>query len=383
MVPGEPFRIEVPQATLDDLTARLARTRWPVPPAGHGWAFGAALPFMQDVVAHWRDRFDWRAWEARFNAHEQYLVPLGGLKVHVLLERGSGPDPMPIVLTHGWPGSQAELIELVEPLAHPERFGGDVRDAFTVVVPSLPGVGFSQSPPAPVSPREIAGMWAELMRERLGFSRYMAHGGDWGASISSFLALDHGADLAGLHLTMGALRQTSAARAPMTDEEQAYAARVGPRMEGESAYQMVHATKPLSLGYGLADSPAGLAAWILEKFHGWTTPGVDAAPPFELDHLIANVMFYWLGDPVGASLIYRFLADRSGFVLPEGRKIEVPTAFQLFPQDIAVPPPDSWLAQSYKMQRVRRAPSGGHFPGLENAGLLVEDLRAFRRELAG
>jgi len=382
--PGEAFRIAVPEAALTDLKERLARTRWPTPAEGPDWALGTSTPYMKDVVAHWRDRYDWRAWEARLNGFEQYRVPLGGMQIHCLVERGSGPDPMPVVMSHGWPGSAIELIEMIEPLAHPERFGGKVEDAFTVVVPSLPGCGFTTAPKGPISPREVGKLWGELMRDAFGFERYIAHGGDWGAVINSWMGVDRPPGLIGLHLNTAVLQAAwTFETQPLTPEEQAHAERMAARQVGETAYQIVHATRPLSLAYGITDSPAGLAAWILEKFQAWTVPrGSDAPPPFDLDHMISNVMFYWLGDAQAVSWMYKYLVDRSGFVLPAGARVTTPTGFCLFPNDIAVPPPDAWLKRAYDVVQVTRAPAGGHFPGVEHPQVLVDDLRAFRRKLA-
>jgi pimeloyl-ACP methyl ester carboxylesterase len=379
---AELFAIQVPDQTLTDLRQRLARTRWPRPAAGPDWALGTSLPFMRRVVDHWLNRYDWRAWEARLNAIEQKRVSVGGMRIHVFVERGGGPSPTPIILTHGWPGSAIELIELIEPLAHPERFGGDARDAFTVVVPSLPGCGFSDAPQSPITPREVGRLWAELMRDGLGFDRYLAHGGDWGAVITSWMAADRAPGLMGIHLNTAVLSAPwSFAATPPNDEEQAFMARMGARQIGEAAYQQVHGTKPLSLAYGITDSPAGLAAWILEKFHGWTVTDKDADPPFDLDHLISNVMFYWLGDAQAVSWMYKFLVDGSGFLLPEGLRAALPTGFCLFPNDIAVPPPDAFLRRAYDVVSVTRAEAGGHFPGLEHPKVLIDDIRAFRRTL--
>ena len=375
-----PFRIDVPDSVLQDLRERLARTRWPIAPAGPEWAHGTSLAWMQKVVAYWQDHYDWRAAEARLNRHSPLRVELDGIGIHVLVERGSWPDPLPLILTHGWPGSVVEFLNMIEPLAHPERFGGDVADAFTVVVPSLPGYGFSDAPPVPISPRQVAAMWHSLMVDALGFPRYAAHGTDWGSVVGSWLALDHPQPLVGVHLCNATFRPAWTFEAkPLDAQEQDFLKRFAARREGETAYQIVHGTKPQTLAYATTDSPAGLAAWILEKFHGWTVGGQDVAPAFDLDHLLTNVMLYWIAGPNAASWMYRYLVDMSAFVLPAGQRVEVPTGFCLFPDDIAVVPPDRWLARSYNVVHRTLARSGGHFPGLEQPGFLVDDLRAFAR----
>ena len=195
--PVEPFTLQVPDSVLADLKERLARTRLPdTEPKGTPWRYGTSLAYMRDVVAHWRDRYDWRKWEARINAFSHYKTTIGGKKIHFILERGSGDNPIPLLITHGWPGSFVEFLDIIEKLAHPERFGGDVRDAFTVIAPSLPGYGFSDPPDVPIGPRDIAPIWSTLMTEVLGCERYVAQGGDWGAIITSWLALDHPKNLA-------------------------------------------------------------------------------------------------------------------------------------------------------------------------------------------
>lgn len=381
--PDERFEIHVADEVLVDLRERLSRTRWPAVPQGPAWAYGTSLPFMRELVQHWRDHYDWRQWEERFNRFEQYRLPLDGIDIHVLVERGSGDSPRPLILTHGWPGSMVEFIDMIEPLAHPERFGGSVDDAFTVVVPSLPGYGFSAPPPAPVSPRQVAGMWHALMAERLGFDRYFAHGGDWGAVVSSWLALDYPAAVLGLHLNTAVMQPLwTLEQQPPSAEELDWQARFAARMQGEDAYQQVHATKPQSLAYAMTDSPVGIAAWVLEKFHGWTVSNPEEPMPFDRDHLLTNVMMYWVGSANGASWMYRYLTDMSAFTLPQGLRVDVPTGFCLFANDIAVPPPDAWLQRGHNVVRCTRSPCGGHFPGLENGPLLIDELRAFTREVA-
>ena len=378
----QPFRIAVSDEEIADLNRRLAATRWPKAPAGPAWAMGASLAFMQKLTEHWRERYDWRAVEARLNACEQYLAPLDDQVVHLFVLRGSGTDPTPLLLTHGWPGSPIELLPLAERLAHPEQYGEACDQTFTVVIPSLPGVGFSKAPDRPTPPRHLARLYATLMQDRLGFARYLAHGGDWGAVITSWMAFDKAPGLAGVHLNTAVLQAAwSFESEPPGPEELAYLQAMETRLSGESAYQAVHATKPLSLAYGLADSPVGLAAWITEKFQGWTVEGPDLDPPFDLDHLISNVMFYWLGDAQAASWMYKFLVDRSAFLLPPGGRISLPCGFCLFPQDIAVPPPRSFLQRAYNVTHETRAEAGGHFPGLEHPDILAKDIRLFSRTL--
>jgi pimeloyl-ACP methyl ester carboxylesterase len=376
---GAPFRIAVAEAVLEDLRARLALTRWPIEPQAPAWSFGTSLAFMHEVVDYWRQGYDWRAAEAELNRFSQYLVPVGDLKIHVLIEEGSGPDPLPLILTHGWPGGVVEFLDMIEPLAHPERFGGRVEDAFTVIAPSLPGYGFSDPPKAPITPRDVAGLWHELATEGLGLTRYAAHGGDWGAAVTSWLAFDHPQALTGIHLTLPILSQPASPDArPFDDEELGYIGRITAKMQKETGYQMIQGTKPQTLAYGLTDSPAGLAAWILEKFQGWSAAfGTTGRPPMSLDRLLTNVMFYWLNGPNAASWLYVSMVAGAAFQLPPGGRVETPTGLCLFPDDIAPPSPPQWAARAYNVAERQVADKGGHFPGLDAPDVLVDSIRRF------
>ena len=376
----KPFRAAVPDEVLADLDARLAATRWPTDSVGRPWQWGTDKHFMQQLVEHWRTAFDWRAWEARLNSHEQYMASVSGVDVHVLVERGSGTNPLPIILTHGWPGSVFELIELVAPLAHPERFGGAVEDAFTVILPSLPGFGFSPAPDRVLSPQDVAALWHELMTEGLGFQRYVAHGGDTGATVASWMGFDRHECLPAIHVNTPVLHpQWSLVERPLSEEEMAFAARQHQRSAGEDAYQHIHAEKPATLAFGLCDSPVGLAAWMVEKFHGWTDKDSGDLTAISKDHMIATIMSYWLFTLDPTHWMYQSLRDLSGYLLPTGRRVDTPTGFCLFPNDIVVPPPGSWLDRGYNVARVTRASSGGHFPGIENSAFLTDDIRTFFR----
>jgi microsomal epoxide hydrolase len=379
-IDAEPFRVSVPDEVLDDLKWRLGRTRWPIEAKAAPWRYGTDKAWLQEIVAYWQQSYDWRRWEAELNRFPQYKATVGGRKLHFILERGSGPDPLPLVITHGWPGSVVEFLEVIEPLAHPERFGGDVADAFTVVAPSLPGYGFSDPPDSPAGPRRIAPLWRELMVEVLGCDRYVAQGGDWGACVTSWLALDCPERLAAIHLNMhGVLPFRGEGAPPMTAEEQAWLVRAQEHAKLESAYQQIQGTKPQTLAYGLTDSPAGLAAWVLEKFHGWTIPRSPEPPPFDRDRLLTNVMLYWLNGINASTWLYTALVDGDAFFLKLGERIEVPTGLFLFPNDLLPPPPESWARRAYNLAHRRVATSGGHFAAFEKGPQLVEDMRSFFR----
>ncbi|MET0337533.1 MAG: epoxide hydrolase family protein, partial [Caulobacter sp.] len=372
-----PFTVAVEQSVLDDLGARLERVRWPTAPRDAGWSYGTNPNYMKLLVEYWRTAYDWRAWERRINAFEQHLVTIDDQVIHDLVDRAAEPKALSLVLTHGWPGSIIEFLEIAPMLAHPERFGGAGKDAFTVVMPSLPGYGFSGPPAEPVSPQALAPIGHRLMRDALGFSHYVAHGSDWGAVVTSHLGLQQPDGLRAIHLTGGALSAAwKLAGQPPTQEEAAYLEALRRKTEGETGYQAVQGTRPMTLSYGLTDSPVGLAAWIVEKYRAWTDREGDD-PPFALDTLIAIIMLHWLPGPGPPTWMYRFLLDGSALALPEGETVETPTGICSFPQDYGPPAPESWIRRSYNLQHRTIASGGGHFPGLERGAELVADLRRF------
>lgn len=374
------FEIAVDAEVLDDLATRLDRVRWPREPKAAPWQFGTDLAYMREVVDHWRHRYDWRATERRLNQFTHYRTPIDGKRVHFILERGSGPNPLPLILTHGWPGSVVEFLEVIEPLAHPERHGGDVADAFTVVVPSLPGYGFSDPPEAPTSAAAIAASWSKLMTEALGFPRYVAQGGDWGGIVSAQIGLKYPSGLAALHLNIAALQPSPDPADPFTDEEIRWMAADAERRRELTGYRAIQSTRPHTLAYGLSDSPVGLAAWILEKFHDWTVRGSPKAPPFDLDHLITNVMLYWLdGSVAAANWLYVDLADGGARTVKPGERVEVPTGFLLCPADLGPPPPTRRLERCFNVAHRRDADAGGHFVAFERPALFVDEVRTFFR----
>ncbi|MFC3675890.1 epoxide hydrolase family protein [Ferrovibrio xuzhouensis] len=383
---AEKFSIAIPDAALADLRQRLALTRWPAEPAGAAWQYGSNGDYMRRFVARWQKGFDWRRWEARLNAFAQYRLPLqrpddgGGTQmVHVLVEPGSGPAPRPLLLTHGWPGSVFEFLEVIEPLAHPERFGGKAEDAFTVICPSLPGYGFSMPLDRPIGPRAIARLWRDLMVDGLGIDRFFVQAGDWGSIVSSWLGLDFPAHVAALHLNMVPLRPPLTKDGPpLSAAETDWIRRVKKLQASESGYHAIQATKPSTLGFAMADSPAGMAAWIVEKFHGFPRGRAERDPPFAMDHIIANVAYYWLtGSMVTATWLYRAAAETHGLALQPGDFITPATGFLLPPWDLVPPPPAGWLERGYNVVRRRDLPQGGHFVAMEQPQAFIEDLRDF------
>ena len=378
----EPFELQVPEEALADLRARLARTRFPDQAPGPPWAYGTDLGCMRELVAYWRDAFDWRAEEARLNALPHYKVPLAGIDLHFLHVPGQGPDPCPLLLSHGWPGSVFEFLELIPLLTDPARFGGDPADAFTVVAPSLPGFGLSFTPAQPrFSVEAIADCFASLMTEVLGYRRFAAQGGDWGAFIASRLAYAHAAHLIGIHLNLMPLRRDPQMVADPTPAEQRYLEELATFLKDETGYQWIQGTRPQTLAFGLTDSPVGLAAWIVEKFRAWSDCGGNVESVFTKDQLLANVSLYWFTGAIGSSFWPYYARLHGPWPIPDGATIAVPTGYAAFPKEI-LRPPRSLAARTYTdLRRWTTMPNGGHFAAMEQPAALAEEIRAMFRPL--
>ncbi|MDG9717963.1 epoxide hydrolase [Streptomyces sp. DH24] len=385
-----PFRLDVPQRDLDDLHDRLDRTRWPEGLTGTGWAYGVPPEYLRELVRHWRHEYDWRAAEARLNEWPQFTTTIDGANIHFAHVRSAEPNATPLIVTHGWPGSIVEFLDVVGPLADPAAHGGDPADAFHVVVPSIPGFGLSGPTTEPGwEGGRVADAWAELMR-RLGYERFGAQGGDWGAAISRELGRAHPDRVIGVHLNL--LPGAHAATEP-TEEE---LAALGPEerertlaswrrwaawtSEG-TGYSVQQATRPQTLAYGLTDSPVGQLAWIVEKFREWTDSRELPEEAVDRDRLLTNVMLYWLTGTAGSSArIYYERAHATGRAARPAEPSTAPTALALFPAEPQMP-------LRYKAERTENLvrwtefDRGGHFAAMEEPDLLVDDVRAFFRQL--
>jgi pimeloyl-ACP methyl ester carboxylesterase len=374
------FAIDVPESVLTDLRQRLEGTRLPQTPAEAGWRYGTSREFMERVIAHWLNEYDWRTAERRLNAIPQFTATIDGYDVHFLYKKGTGPNPKPLLLTHGWPGSFVEFEGVIDPLTNPERFGGDALDAFDVIVPSIPGYGWSSAPRAPITTRDVARLWQKLMTEVLGYKRYYAQGGDWGSLVASWLGVDFPQSVKAIHINIMGLRPyTGEGSAPIGPDEAKWLDAARARLRRESGYQAIQGTKPQTLAFGLNDSPAGLAAWIIEKFHGWSE-SADGIPPFTLDQLITNVMIYWVTQSIGSSMwLYSAARLSGGMTLAKGEWVSTPTGFLACPHDLFPPPPDAWIRRTYNLARRTDWPAGGHFAAYERGDGIVEDIRSFFR----
>jgi pimeloyl-ACP methyl ester carboxylesterase len=371
----EPFVIEVPEAALEDLRRRLRATRWPEREPVDDWSQGAPLAYVQDVCRYWADEYDWRATEARLNAFPQHRTVLDGLGIHFLHVRSPEPDAMPLVLTHGWPGSVVEFLKVLGPLTDPRGHGGDPDDAFHVVCPSLPGYGFSDKPARTGwGVERIADAWAALM-ERLGYGRYGAQGGDWGAAVTTMIGRQDVAHCAGIHVNMPQAGPARDDPGPFTESEQEALAALRHHRDWGTGYSKQQSTRPQTLGYGLVDSPSAQAAWILEKFWAWTDCDGHPENALTRDELLDNVMLYWL-PATGASSARLYWES---FGARGGTPVTVPSGMSIFPKEI-FRPSRRWAERTYlDIRSWHELDRGGHFAAFEQPERFVEEVRGFFR----
>jgi pimeloyl-ACP methyl ester carboxylesterase len=376
----EPFLIDVPDSDLVDLRERLARTRLPEQLPDAEWDYGTERGYLAELVEYWRDRYDWRRAEKRLNTFAHYLAEIDGTRVHFVHAPSPEPDALPIIITHGWPGSIVEFLDIIEPLRDPVAHGGEAADAFNVVCPSIPGYAFSgPTGERGWGPRRIAGAWAQLMAG-LGYERYGAQGGDWGSMISAQLGLVDPDHLAGIHLNMVvAPPPADVDLSNLTPSEQAALASFDRYQRIDSGYAKIQSTKPQTIGYALDDSPAGLAAWIVEKFRTWSDCEGDVETRFTKDQLLDNVMLYWLTRTAHSAARLYYEAEHSNGYVPDTR-VEVPTGFAVFPKEI-IQSPRHWAERRFNVVHWSDMPRGGHFAAFEEGGLLVDDIRTFFRPL--
>ena len=375
------FKIDVCQRDLNFIYKKVSEYPWHEMPSDGGWQFGANIDFMKDLCKYWVKQFDWKRQEDKINLFDNFTAEVDGIEVHFIYERGSGSKPKPLIISHGWPGSIIEFIEIIDPLAHPERYGGNVEDAFDVIVPSLVGFGFSGKPPRPYGPRRMALIFNKLMTEVLGYKSYIAQGGDWGGTISTWLGYDYPKFCEGIHINIMTVRHYEG---PKGVEEELWASTFEEDQIPENGYRILQATKPQTLSYGMMDSPVGIAAWIIEKFYSWSdNKRGDIETVFSKDVLLTNIMIYIITKTFNtASWIYYGREEEGGRVLSkEGKRVEVPTACALFPAEMSSWPPRSYVDRVYNVRQWTQMPSGGHFAAMEQPKFLIEDIRNFVRSL--
>ena len=377
-----PFTLSIPEPAINDLRNRLALTRFPDQAPDAPWAYGTDLGYMKTLVPYWKDQFDWRAQEAALNAYPQFKVQLPDVDLHYLHVPGQGPSPTPLLLMHGWPGSVFEFLDIIPRLTDPARFGGDPADSFTVIAPSLPGYGLSFTPGQKrFSIEAIADTFAHLMTDVLGYKRYAAQGGDYGAFTASRLGLAHPDNLIGIHINLLTIQRDRPAPANPTDAERQYFRDLAHWLKEETGYSTIQGTKPQTLAYALTDSPAGLAAWIAEKFRTWTDCAGDLESAVSRDHLLANISLYWFTAAIGSSFWPYYARLHGQWPIPTGATVGVPTGYAAFPKEI-IRPPRSLAEHVYtNIQRWTEMPRGGHFAAMEQPDALAADIRAFFRQL--
>lgn len=380
--PIEPYRVEVPETVLEDLRARLANTRWPEQLPGVGWEPGTELEAVRELCRHWAHDFDWRAVEERLNGFDQFTTETaGGERLHFLHVRSPEANALPLVLTHGWPGSIIEFLDVIGPLADPVSHGGDAADAFHVVVPSIPGYAFS----GPTRhPGFHAGTMAEAVKDLmadLGYERYGAQGGDWGSVVTRRLGRLDAEHLAGIHVNMMIVGPPAEGAFDGLTEAELAALGEGAEMAKTGiGYLQIQSTKPQTLAYGLTDSPAGLAAWIFDKFHAWTDHPDDADSALTADQMLANIATYWVTGTANSAARLYWESTRAGTSAMDldGSYIDVPTGYAAYPGEL-IRPPRKWVEAVCNLVHFVEMPSGGHFAAFEQPELFVDDLRTFFR----
>ena len=374
------FVIDVPEDVIQKIYTRVKEYPWHEMPDDGGWSYGTNLDYMKDFCDYWINKFNWREQERKINKFHHYTSLVDDINIHFIHEKGSGNGPIPLLISHGWPGSIVEFLHIIDPLAHPEKHNGNIEDSFDVIVPSLPGFGFSDRPSRPIGPRKMAKYLDLLMTDTLGYSNYLAQGGDWGGAISSWLGFEHPACQA-IHINILTMRHPDG---PKGKEEKEWAKNFEIEQIMENGYRTQQATKPQTLSYAMMDSPVGVAAWIIEKFNSWSdTVGDDIESVHSKDSLLTNIMIYLITKTFNtASWIYYGRTEEGGRVLsPEGKRVEVPTAAALFPAELLSWPPRSYAERIYNIKQWTKMPRGGHFAALEQPDLLIEDIRTFARSI--
>jgi pimeloyl-ACP methyl ester carboxylesterase len=372
-----PYSIRIPEEVLVDLRQRLARTRWPDEVEDVGWKQGTNLAYLQELCAYWCEEFDWREQERKLNELPHFMTEIDGLGVHFVHVRGRGPEPFPLVITHGWPSSFFEIVKLIPLLTDPAAHGAESADAFDVVVPSMPGYGFSERPRQQFASARVPELWVELMRE-LGYPRFGAHGGDIGGGVAARLGQRHPATVAGIHVTnvYGSIKEGNR---PPSEAERRYLARQARWELEEGAYGELQATRPQTLAFALNDSPVGLAAWIIEKYRAWSDCGGDLEQVFTKDELLTNITIYWATQTAGSSL-RPYWDARNNPDRPSWTRVCVPCGIAVFPKDLDVPPRE-FAERSYDVRHWTEMPRGGHFAAFEQPDLLAADIREFFHDL--
>ena len=375
----KPFKVNVSEDILKEINNKVKSYPWHEMPQDGGWNYGTNLDYMKEISDYWVTKFNWKKHEEEINKFSNFKTNVDDIEIHFIQEKGSGVNATPLLITHGWPGSIIESLHIIDKLAHPEKFGGKEEDAFDVIVPSLPGFGFSGSPSRPIGPRKMAEILNKLMTKSLKYKNYLAHGGDWGGTISNWIAYDHSDNCKGIHISFLSMRLLEG---PQNKEEEKWHEEFIKGQQLEEGYRTQQATRPQTLSYAMMDSPVGIAAWIIEKMYSWSDLKNDNIESvYSKDTLLANIMVYIVTKTFNtASWIYYGRREEGGRFFPNDfKKIEIPTAAAVFPAEMSEWPPRSYVDRIFNITQWTEMPSGGHFAALEEPDFLVDDLVKFSR----
>jgi len=375
------FKLNVSDNILKEINLKVKNYPWHEMPDDGGWEYGTNLDYMKEISDYWVNKFNWKKHETEINKFSNYTTDVDGIKIHYILEKGSGSKAMPLLLMHGWPGSIVEFLHIIEKLAHPEKFGGKEEDAFDVIIPSLPGFGFSGRPTRPIGPRKMSEILNNLMVKNLGYKNYLAQGGDWGATICNWLAYDHSKTCKAIHINCLTMRLPDG---PQTQEEKDWQNKFDKDQIMQDGYRTQQATKPQTLSYSMMDSPVGIAAWILEKMYFWSDlKNKDLESIYSKDILLANIMVYIITKTFNtASWIYYGRREEGGRFFPKNfTQIKTPTGIAMFPAEMSEWPPKSYLDRIFNIKQLTKMPKGGHFAAMEQPDLLIQDVVKFARTI--
>ena len=377
----KPFKVEISNEILQNINSKVKNYQWHEMPDDGGWDYGTNLDYMKEFAEYWSSKFDWKKTEEKINKFRNFKTNIDGIDIHFIHEKGSGSNPKPLLLNHGWPGSIVEFLDIIDELAHPENYGGNIEDSFDVIVPSLPGYGFSGRPSRPIGPRKMASIFNSLMTNSLGYEKYISQGGDFGGTICTWLAYDFPESLLGIHINILITRHPDG---PQTKEEIEWQERFKVEQRIEDGYRTQQSTKPQTLSYAMMDSPVGVAAWIIEKIRGWSDiKDGNIESVYSKDILLSNIMIYLVTKTFNTSTwIYYGRREEGGRSLPKDHlPLKVPTAIAKFPKEYLEWAPRSYVERIYNVKQWTNMPAGGHFAALEKPDLLIKDIREFGKKL--
>ena len=375
------FKVEISNEILQNINSKVKNYQWHEMPDDGGWDYGTNLDYMKEFAEYWSSKFDWKKTEEKINKFRNFKTNIDGIDIHFIHEKGSGSNPKPLLLNHGWPGSIVEFLDIIDQLAHPENYGGNIQDSFDVIVPSLPGYGFSGRPSRPIGPRKMASIFNSLMTNSLGYEKYISQGGDFGGTICTWLAYDFPESLLGIHINILITRHPDG---PQTKEEIEWQERFKLEQRIEDGYRTQQSTKPQTLSYAMMDSPVGVAAWMIEKMRGWSDiKDGNIESVYSKDILLSNIMLYLVTKTFNTSTwIYYGRREEGGRSLPKDHlPLKVPTAIAKFPKEYLEWAPRSYVERIYNVKQWTNMPAGGHFAALEKPDLLIKDIREFGKKL--